>query len=174
MIHTVGLADFRISSAREDIIITHGLGSCLGVSIYDPVSHVGGMIHLMLPLSSIDPEKAKDRPFMFVDTGLPKLFINCYELGACKDRIIVTATGGANPLRTNGSNLFNIGERNFIILKKLLEKNNVNLAACDVGGTQSRTMSLEIATGKVTLELNGYEKKILFNGCSDEKISQAL
>jgi len=174
MINTVGLADMKISSAKEDIIITHGLGSCLGVTVYDPLSHVGGMIHIMLPLSSINPENAKTRPYMFVDTGIPKLFIKCYELGACKERMIVTVAGGSNPLGANGSDFFNIGERNFDILKRLLEKNNIPLRAYDVGGTQSRTMSINIETGTVNLKLNGYEKKVLYDGHGEQKLTQEL
>ncbi|RMF93062.1 MAG: chemotaxis protein CheD [Candidatus Schekmanbacteria bacterium] len=168
MIHTVGLADMKISSSKEDIIITHGLGSCLGITVYDPLAHIGGMLHVMLPFSNIDPERAKEKPFMFVDTGLPKLFISCYEMGASKDRLIVTVCGGANPLGMSNNKVFNIGERNFAILQKLLDKNNVSLAACDIGGTQSRTMTLEIATGRVSLKINGYENKVLFDASTDK------
>ena len=63
----------KISAERDDQIITYALGSCLGIAIFDPVACVGGMLHVMLPTSTIDSEKAREKSFMFVDTGVPKL-----------------------------------------------------------------------------------------------------
>ncbi len=68
----VGIADLKVSRERDDVIVTYALGSCLGVAIYDPVAGVGGMLHVMLPMSTIDPAKAQDNPCMFVDTGVPE------------------------------------------------------------------------------------------------------
>ena len=64
-----------------DLIVTHALGSCLGLTVYDPVIRVGGLLHAMLPLSRINPQKALMKPFMFVDTGVPKLFQALYDVG---------------------------------------------------------------------------------------------
>ena len=69
MKYIVGVADMKISAEKDDLIVTHALGSCLGITIYDPVACVGGMLHVMLPLSTIDPNKAAANPYMFVDTG---------------------------------------------------------------------------------------------------------
>jgi len=135
-------------------LITYALGSCLGIAIYDPEACVGGLLHVMLPLSTIDPEKATRNPFMFVDTGVPKLFIECYKAGAKKERLQVKVAGGASS-KTEGEDLFQIGRRNFIILRKLLWRNGVLLSSYDVGGTLSRTMSLEIGTGRVTVKADG-------------------
>lgn len=135
-------------------MITYALGSCLGIAIYDPEACVGGLLHVMLPLSTIDPEKATRNPFMFVDTGVPKLFIECYKAGAKKERLQVKVAGGASS-KTEGEDLFQIGRRNFIILRKLLWRNGVLLSSYDVGGTLSRTMSLEIGTGRVTVKADG-------------------
>ena len=144
----------KISDRRGDILITYALGSCLGIAIYDPEACVGGLLHVMLPLSTIDPEKAARNPFMFVDTGVPKLFIECYKAGAKKERLQVKVAGGAFS-KTEGEDLFQIGRRNFIILRKLLWRNGVLLSSYDVGGTLSRTMSLEIGTGRVTVKADG-------------------
>jgi len=152
--HIVGVADMKISDRRGDILITYALGSCLGIAIYDPEACVGGLLHVMLPLSTIDPEKATRNPFMFVDTGVPKLFIECYKAGAKKERLQVKVAGGASS-KTEGEDLFQIGRRNFIILRKLLWRNGVLLSSYDVGGTLSRTMSLEIGTGRVTVKADG-------------------
>ncbi|HEX30387.1 chemotaxis protein CheD [Candidatus Poribacteria bacterium] len=154
MKHIVGVADMKISDRRGDILITYALGSCLGIAIYDPEACVGGLLHVMLPLSTIDPEKATRNPFMFVDTGVPKLFIECYKAGAKKERLQVKVAGGASS-KTEGEDLFQIGRRNFIILRKLLWRNGVLLSSYDVGGTLSRTMSLEIGTGRVTVKADG-------------------
>lgn len=153
--HVVGVADLRLSAAAGDVIITHALGSCLGIAVYDPVARVGGLLHAMLPDSSIDPEKAAGNPSMFVDTGVPRLFKNCYQLGARKERMIVKVAGGATIRTADKEDYFQIGKRNFVMLRKLLWRNGLMIKAHDVGGNVSRTMTLAIATGEVTLAING-------------------
>jgi chemotaxis protein CheD len=153
--HVIGVADMKISANKEDSLVTYALGSCLGITIYDPVVTIGGMVHVMLPLSTLDSAKAALNPCMFVDTGVPKLFLDCYRAGARKDRLIVKAAGGACANGKEEDDFFQIGKRNFVILKKLLWRNGVLLKASDVGGTQSRTMSLNIGTGEVTLKVSG-------------------
>ena len=155
MKHVVGVADMRISANKEDSLVTYALGSCLGITVYDPIASVGGMVHVMLPLSNIDPAKAQQNPCMFVDTGVPKLFLDCYSAGARKERMIVRVAGGACTKDNEEDDFFQIGKRNFVVLKKLLWKNGVLLKASDVGGTQSRTMSLDIGTGEVMLKISG-------------------
>lgn len=157
MKHVIGIAEMKVSSAKDDILITYALGSCLGIAIYDPVAQVGGLIHIMLPLSSVNPEKAQSNPLMFVDTGVPLLFKNCYKLGAQKDRLIVKVAGGAS-LNHHDDDQFQIGKRNFTMLRKLLWKNNVLLNAYDVGENHSRTMSLNINNGEVLLKISNQEK----------------
>ena len=151
MIHTVGVSDMKVSAKKGDVIITHALGSCLGVAVHDPMNCVGGLLHVMLPLSIIDPEKAERNPFMFVDTGFPKLLIECFKIGAQKDRLEIRVAGGVD----SNENLFQIGKRNLIILRKLLWKNSLLVKSYDVGGRNSRTMSLEIGTGKVMIKSGG-------------------
>ena len=156
--HTVGIADMKLSSDKSDVLITHALGSCLGVTIYDAILGIGGMIHIMLPLSRIDQEKAKAKPFMFVDTGIPTLFNEAYALGARKENIEVKVAGGAQILDANGH--FKIGERNYTMLRKILWKNNVLIASEDVGGSDSRTLALEMELGRVTIRANGEVKEL--------------
>jgi chemotaxis protein CheD len=156
----VGVADMRISSNKEEIFITYALGSCLGITIHDPIVGVGGMLHVMLPQSSIDPAKAKENPYLFVDTGVPKLFLECYKLGARKDRLVVKTAGGACSHGKEENDYFQIGKRNFIMLRNLLWKNSVLLKTYDVGGNSSRSMQLNIGTGEVTLNIDGIETKL--------------
>jgi chemotaxis protein CheD len=152
--HIVGVGDMCVSSQPYDLIITYALGSCLGLTVYDPVAGVGGLLHMMLPLSEIDAVKAKENPCMFVDTGVPMLFQECYKAGARKERMAVKVAGGATA-KVEGQDFFQIGKRNFIILRKLLWKNGLLIKSEDVGGFHSRTMSLEIGTGVVTIKSNG-------------------
>jgi chemotaxis protein CheD len=160
LIHTVGVGDLRISSDKGDVIITHALGSCLGITVCDPRAGVGGMLHVMLPDSGIDRAKAAENPYMFVDTGVPKLFRECYRLGAEKSRLIVKVAGGATSKANLEDDYFQIGKRNLIMLRKLLWKNNVLVRACDVGGSASRTLILEIGSGEVLLRVNGTTRKL--------------
>ena len=158
---TVGVADMKHSSSPEDVIITHALGSCLGITVWDPVARVGGMLHVMLPSSRIDPEKAAERPFMFVDTGVPLLFKEAYRLGADKSRLVVRVAGGAAVQgKRDDEDLFKIGKRNVAMLRKLLWKNGILVDAEDVGGHCSRTMSLEVGTGRVILRVDGREREL--------------
>jgi chemotaxis protein CheD len=150
----------KIASQAGDLIITYALGSCLGIAIHDPVACVGGLLHVMLPLSAIDPPKAKENPFMFVDTGVPRLFLDCYKEGARKERLIVKVAGGANVNENVRDEYFQIGKRNFVMLRNLLWKNGVLLRAHDVAGTVSRTMTLEIGSGEVTIRSNGQTTRL--------------
>jgi chemotaxis protein CheD len=154
--HIVGVADMKISKDVGDLIVTHALGSCLGVAVYDPAAKVGGILHVMMPVSSINPEKAKANPYMFVDTALPAFFKSLYNLGAIKKRLVVKVAGGAN-VQGNGSDRFAIGKRNYIMLKKVFWKNGVLIDNEDVGGTKARTMYIEIGSGRVWLSNAGSE-----------------
>ena len=152
MKYIVAVGDMKIGR-DDDMIVTHALGSCLGLMVYDPIARVGGLLHAMLPLSKINPDKAKANPYMFVDTGVPALFKALYGIGGQKTRMIIKAAGCGNPLGKN--EMFKIGERNYTVLKKLLWKNNVLLEAEVVGGTASRTVYFDMATGQTVISSGG-------------------
>jgi chemotaxis protein CheD len=78
----VGVADLKVSNVPGERLITYALGSCLGIVVHDPVANVAGMLHVMLPTGTIDPAKMAGKPAMFVDSGVPLLFKECYKLGA--------------------------------------------------------------------------------------------
>ena len=149
---TVGIADFKISNNPEDTLVTYSLGSCIGLSIYDPVVQIGGMLHYMLPDSSINQEKAEKNPAMFANKGIPLLFKQCYSLGADKKRMIIKVAGGSQIMDAAGT--FNIGKRNYAILRKMFWKNNVMIADEDVGGNHNRTMYMQISDGKINLKIS--------------------
>jgi chemotaxis protein CheD len=145
----VGVGDCCVSSDPEGVLITYALGSCVGLAVYDPVAHVGGLLHFMLPAAPPGSAQSGNRPWMFADSGIPKLFREAYEQGAKKARLRVRAAGGAQMMDDNG--VFNIGQRNCVALRRILWKAGVMLTAEDTGGTDARTMRLEIASGRVFL-----------------------
>jgi chemotaxis protein CheD len=147
----VGVSEIRVSDNVDETIITYALGSCLGITVYDPVNRVGGLLHVMLPLSKSDPEKAKKKPAMYVDTGLALLLDRVYELGAIKENLVISVGGGASMKQKESDDYFKIGKRNFTTLRKLLWKNGFMIKNQDVGGAKSRTMAISIADGAVTI-----------------------
>jgi chemotaxis protein CheD len=152
----IGMADIKVSDRPEDTLITYALGSCLGIVVHDPVARVAGLLHVMLPSSQIDDAKAKAQPAMFVDTGVPLLFKECYRLGARKERMTVSVAGGSFSGRSDADDTFQIGKRNMLTLRKLLWKNGVLIHADETGGVQqSRTMSVIVSSGLVQLRTNG-------------------
>ena len=153
----VGISDIKISNSPDDVIVTYALGSCIGISVYDPVAKVGGLLHYMLPDSTLDEKKAKDNPAMFADTGIPTLFKACYRLGAEKKRMIVKASGGASIL--DDTNFFRIGQKNIMAMRKIFWNNNVMIASEDTGANHNRTVRLEMATGKTLVRTSGGEMK---------------
>src|SRR5580692_9987731 len=94
----VGVADMVASNDSSAEIVTYSLGSCLGITIYDPVKKIGGLLHIMLPDSKIDEARAMTAPYMFVDTGVPRLFHAAYNLGADRSRLAIKVAGGAQLL----------------------------------------------------------------------------
>ena len=143
----------KVSGGVKDVLITYALGSCIGITVYDPKVKVGGLLHFMLPDSSLDLNKAKETPAMFADTGIPLLFKSCYRLGAEKRRMIVKIAGGASIL--DNSDYFMIGQKNVTALRKIFWKNNVLIDGEDTGGDHNRTVSLDISTGKVVVKNSG-------------------
>lgn len=155
----VGMSESRVSCDENASLITYALGSCIAVAIHDPVARVGGMLHLMLPDSSLDAAKAAARPYMFADTGIPLLFRHAYAAGADKRRLVVRLAGGAQVIEDNG--LFNIGKRNHLAVRKVLWRAGVLVASEAVGGTESRTVRLEVGSGRFWLRTAGVGEKEL-------------
>ncbi len=155
---TVDISDMKLSRTPSDVIVTYSLGSCVGVTMYDPVARVGGMIHCMLPLSKIDPEKARLKPYMFVDTGVAAMLGELYSMGAQRQNIVAKVAGAGSPLGKEET--FRIGQRNYTILRKFLWKNNILIDKEDVGGSKARTLYLYLADGCTTVKSEGQEVEL--------------
>lgn len=155
---TVGVADLQGTADRGARVITHALGSCIGVTAWDPRTHATAMLHYMLPESKVSPEKAERQPAMFGDIGVPLLLDRMKALGADTRRLVVCAAGGAEVVADGGK--FRIGARNRTILRKLVWKHNLLLAADDTGGNFSRTMSIDTECGTVRIRTQGEERTL--------------
>jgi chemotaxis protein CheD len=155
---TVDISDLQVSTDPGALIVTYALGSCIAVMVHDPVRVAGGMIHYMLPLSETSPEKARSKPAMFADTGIPLLFQSLYALGCDKRNLVVKVAGGGALYDDKG--LFSIGKRNYTILRKMFWKAGVIIKSEDVGGARSRTARLWIGSGRCTVSSQGEEMEL--------------
>jgi len=117
------------------------------MTVYDPLVKVGGLLHFMLPDSQIDIQKARLNPWMFADTAIPLFLRKVCQLGGEKRRLIIKVAGGSQILDSSG--FFNIGKRNYLVLRKILWMHNLLVNGEDIGGEINRTLSLELLTGKV-------------------------
>jgi chemotaxis protein CheD len=159
----VGVGGLAVSNHQDMILKTYSLGSCLGVTMYDPATHAGGLLHAMLPDSSINAAKATQQPAMFVDTGIEALLRAIYALKVSKHRLQICVAGGAQFL--DNTSYFNIGQRNYDCLARLFHQQGLSIDAKDVGGLVSRTLHLYLRTGEVRLKSSGQsEETILFKG----------
>lgn len=153
MRHIVGVSDMKTSCQPGDQIVTHALGSCVGVAIHDPVAGIGGILHYMLPRSMVDSARARRKPCMFGDTGIPLLFQTAYRKGAVKERLRVVVAGGAQVFEQK--DFFDIGKRNIVIARKLFWRNGIMLAAENLGGHIPRTLYLDIGSGATWITSHG-------------------
>jgi chemotaxis protein CheD len=149
----VGIADLLVSNNPSAILTTYSLGSCLGISVYDSVAKAGGLLHIMLPDSNIDRVKAASRPAMFADSGLGILIEEAAKLRVQESRMVICVAGGAQFM--DATAFFNIGKRNYIALRDLLERRGLQIHAEAVGGLVSRSMYLNLETGEVRIRISG-------------------
>ena len=154
----IDVSDAKASRNPTDVLVTFSLGSCIAVCLYDSATHVGGMLHYQLPSSKDDDQRAKEKPFMYADTGMTLLIDKLEAMGANKKRMQVKIAGGA--AMGTGPKGFDIGKRNHLALRKFMWNQGMFIDAEDVGGSSPRNMHLNISTGEVTVRSNGIEKKL--------------
>lgn len=145
----IGIAELYASANAGEMLVTYALGSCLGITMHDPAARVGGLLHAMLPSSTLNLQRAATAPGTFVDAGIVALLEACLHLGARRSRLIVTVAGGAAYGDDEQTDTFQIGRRNLLELRRLLPRHGLPLHASDVGGRFSRNVSLAIDTGEV-------------------------
>lgn len=147
----VGVAEFAVANSAQITLSTFALGSCIGVIAYDPVAKAGGLLHFMLPDSTLSPDKAVAQPAMFADTGIPALFNALTGIRAQRPRMRTFVAGGACVL--SGPDNFKIGERNAVAVRRLLSVYGCRSIGEDVGGTVNRTLHLNVGTGVLSAKL---------------------
>ena len=150
----VNTSEMKISSNPVETLVAFSIGSGMGITVHDPVSGVGGILSFMLPDSSqangINPARV---PFMFADTGIPAFLNELYTLDVSPDRLKVVVAGGAHVLDQSGA--FNIGQQNLEAIKVSLDTFNLKIYHENTGGTNSRTLSLEIGSGCSSIRIFG-------------------
>ena len=150
----VGMADLNCVYA-PDILTTLGLGSCVGICLYDKESKISGMAHIMLPSST--QIKNNSNLAKFADTGIEKLLNDMIKMGAKQSKIISKIAGGAQMFNFNDtSDIMRIGTRNVTAAKDILKKLNIPLVAEDTGGSYGRTIELYSDSGKLLIKTIGY------------------
>lgn len=155
---TVGIAEMKFAR-QEGVLITYALGSCIGISLYDPMIKLGALVHVMLPETF---GSGDSNIFKYADTGLAETFRKIEIMGARKNRTIAKIAGGAKMFELQGnSTLGNIGFRNINSVKQILHSEGVRLAAADVGENYARTMSLDVSTGQVRIRTYGRDEIVL-------------
>lgn len=155
----VGMADLRVCKS-PDALTTLGLGSCVGVALYDPITKVSGLLHLMLPDST--QIRNNENIAKFADTGIDELIRRMVELGAQKTRIVAKIAGGAQMFAMKSSNdMLRVGERNIEATKINLRKHNIRLIVEDTGLNYGRTVELYSETGDFVIKSVGKAVKVL-------------
>ncbi len=150
---TVGISEYRVTQDPHAYLITHSLGPCIGLIVYDPHIRAAGLLHLQLPESRGHEQRARETPAMFADTGIPQMLERLYALGAQKRRLEVSMFGGASMLTDD--EIFKIGIKNTRAAKKLLWQHCLMVKHEDTGGDSSRTVGIEVGTGRIRLQKNG-------------------
>ncbi len=154
---TVGIADMKIAKG-SGILITYALGSCIGLCFHDPMTHVGALLHVMLPLNL---ETGRKNPLKYADTGIRETLRQMEAMGASRKRITVKIAGGAKMFEVTGGNLGNIGQRNIESVHTVLRKEGIRLLAEDVGGTVARTLLFDVVSGQGCIRSYG-RQDVLF------------
>ncbi|HHW47813.1 MAG TPA: chemotaxis protein CheD [Clostridiaceae bacterium] len=150
----VGMADLR-SSKHPCIITTLGLGSCVGVALYDRQSKISGLAHIMLPSSM--QAKNVTNVAKFADTAIEKLVNDMIKLGANKKNIVAKLAGGAQMFSfENPSEIMRIGERNVLASREKLRELDIPVVSADTGGKHGRTIELHSNDGKLVIRTIGH------------------
>ena len=143
----VGMADLKVAK-NPDSLITLGLGSCVGIAIWDPNRKIGGLAHIMLPDSKAITNNSNIPKF--ADTGIDELVRQMEKLGARKARMVAKIAGGATMFTFQGRNdMMQVGERNVEAVKKKLKEISIPILAEDTGKNYGRTVTFIAENGSV-------------------------
>ena len=157
---SIGLGEMQVSGDPGVVMVCYGLGSCIGLSLYDPVAKIGALAHIVLPDSSLS--RAGDAESKYANSCVPFVLDKLLKKGAKANRLIIKIAGGAQVLQVAGlKNRLDIGARNTEAVREAMIKAGLTLKAQDVGGNFGRTMQFFINTGKITIKTVGKGEKEL-------------
>ena len=144
---SVGIGQLAISTDPKEILVAYGLGSCIGVSVYDPGAKVAGLLHVLLPESGGKVPSEKE-PGRFADSGIDVLIRQVAEAGGVPRRLVVKLAGGASVLGAANAEKFKIGERNAEAINERLKRHGLSVVASDLGCVKGRTLEVHPASGR--------------------------
>lgn len=148
---TVGISDMKILKS-PDILVTYALGSCVGICLYDTITKVAGLGHIMLP-NYPETNSNESNKFRFADTCIPMMIQGMERLGCNRRRLQAKIAGGARMFQVSGDSAFgNIGQRNVIEVKKMLDKFQIRILAEDTGLNYGRTLFFHADTGTMVIK----------------------
>lgn len=147
----VRMGERAVSASADDVLVSVGLGSCIGLVLVDRARGIAGLAHVMLPVA---PAGEHDKPGKFADTAVPALIGELVELGARRVRLEATLVGGAQMFSFGGGSM-DIGARNDAATRAGLAAVRVPLVAAATGGVKGRTVRLRVGTGAVTVKEAG-------------------
>ena len=142
----VGVGELLVTDDPGTVLVTHALGSCVAVCIWDPRAHVAGLLHFLLPDSAMHAARARSQPGAFADSGIPLLFETAYRRGLQKAHALVRLVGGAEIAQSSVTTL-RIGKRNVLAARKLLWSNGVLIDHEETGGAEPRSVYLSAGSG---------------------------
>ncbi|MCR5098147.1 MAG: chemotaxis protein CheD [Lachnospiraceae bacterium] len=156
----VGMADLKVCKAPDNLT-TIGLGSCIGIAIWDPSTKITGLAHIMLPDSTTIRNNSNIAKF--ADTGIQKLYDDMIKMGANKSRMVAKIAGGAKMFEISGGNAsgINIGEKNAAASKAKLKQLGIPLKAEDCGLNYGRTVEIYSEDGKYLIKAVGKAEKAI-------------
>lgn len=154
----VGIGEMKATNRPDDTIVTHALGSCVAVCIWDPAVRAGGLLHFLLPEAKINPDRAAIQPEAFADTGIPRLIEAVTALGVDRKRARVKLIGGAEMVGVGNSTL-NVGRRNGLAAKQILWRAGLMVAGELLGGTDARTVLMKISDGVLIVRAGGADRE---------------
>ncbi len=156
--HVVAAGEYRVSTCGRDVFVTYNITSGIALTLYDPVTGVGGIIHASWPSSQADPLRAQVSPALFVDSGVECLIRDLIAAGARKERLIAKVAGGSNH-SAEDQKLYR-GEQNFTVLRSILMKHSIPIEGQHGGSTKALTMVFYLSTGRTCLRGNRKEEEL--------------
>ncbi|MFA6449899.1 MAG: chemotaxis protein CheD [bacterium] len=151
----VGVADMLVG--KSPLVLSTVLGSCVGVMIYDPAEGIGGLCHIMLAHAPA----ANENPAKYADTAIPAMLRRIIRKGAALERLVAKIVGGANMFGFKNNSFADIGKNNVAAVRECLARENIPIAAQEVGGNHGRTVYFALESGAVFVKIKSDVSMIL-------------